>query len=639
MASTALRSKQPRPETRMRSSRRRWRSAWSVFLVALCGLALPAGPPAASQTPMAASWEIEQFLKKGRAMAAEGLVEPAIVTFGEILAKDPNNVEARLELAKLALRAQNWAYAIQMFGELMALKPDDPELRRVAMEVYKSYGMEIETLQTAIELARLVPEDVGLLRRLAKLYHEHGLIPEEVQTYERLVALRPAEARRLAQIGVISYTDPEPLWKLAELYAQRRGPRDERRTYERIRDLTPDDPRILKRLARVYGEQGYYDKQIAIYETLRRQEPDAPLLKMALARARHEAGRVVEDWGNYWLAREYYREALRLDPEAEHAPRGVERTTRLLRPTLGYEFMYEEYQLDTDQFRRTHRVLGLIPLPLSGSRLRLENATILVHGGGERVLANDSALSWEQLFGRSLRLWVGASGMAFGNGGAFSGETFGFQAGGVWEPISPVTFSTTVKREQITDSPKAFERSIRRISYGNELSVSVDLLDRSLSVSGMAMIADYSDGNNGTTLGVSVEYPIFYGRPVPVEDPGLLPAEERSKPRYQLAIGYEYADVRFDRSSPFYSSVLKELIHAWSVKGQALILPRTRLSGSIRTSTDQSGQRTREFVGELSFSWPESVRSVFRFEDGDTTLRQGVSSPQRKFVYGIEYQF
>lgn len=613
------------------------------LLLVLCVLAQIPGRPATAQAPPAppaapAPGEIEQLFKKGLELSAQGLIEPAIVAFQEVVAKDPKNVDARLELGKLALRAQNWAYAIQMFGELVALKPEDAELRRVVMEVYDSYNMEIETLQTAIELARLVPNDANLLERLAKLYHKQDLIPEEIETYERLAALRP--------------TDPEPLWKLAELYEQRGRPREQRAAYERIRRLTPDDPKILKRLARVYGEQGLYEEQIALYETLIRRDPDvAPLLRLALAQARQEAGRTIEDLGNYWLAREFYRRALRDDPALEKASRGLERTARLLRPSVGYEYLWEDYRLESDTFRRTYRVFSLIPLPLSGARLRVENATILVRGGGERVLANDMGLTWEQIVGSFLRLRAGGSGMAVAEGfifvdpettrqpRAFSGQRFGFHAGGTWQPVPQVTFSTAVKKEQITDSPKAFEQSIQRISFNNELSVGADVFDRPLSILGVAMTSHYSDGNNGTTLGASIEYALLYGKPEPVEDPGAVSVEERSRPRYKLAIEYGYEEVGFDLSSSFYSSVITERVHAGSVRAEVMLLPRTHLSGSARFGTDQLGQRIRYYTGELTFNWFEALRAFIRYEEGTTTAFQGVPSHTRKFVYGIEYRF
>lgn len=611
------------------------------LLLVLCALAVFPGAPATAQAPPAPG-EIEQLFRKGLELSAQGLIEPAIVAFQEVVAKDPKNVDARLELGKLALRAQNWAYAIQMFGELVALKPEDAELRRVVMEVYESYNMEIETLQTAIELARLVPDDAALLARLAKLYREHGLIPEEIETYQRLAALRP--------------TDPGPLWKLGELYEERARPREQRAAYEGIRRLTPDDPKILRRLARVYGEQGLYQEQIAIYEALQRREPDAPLLRLALAQARQEAGRTIEDLGNYWLAREFYRRALQDDPAIEPASRGIERTTRLLRPSVGHEYLWEDYRLESDTFRRTYRVFSVFPLPLSGARLRVENATILVRGGGERVLANDTGLSWEQMVGSSLRLRAGGSGMAVAEGFIFvdpettrqprdfSGQRFGFHVGGTWQSVSRITFplitfSTAVKREQITDSPRAFEQSIQRLSFDNELSVSVDVFERPLSVSGVAKTFHYSDGNDGTTLGAWIEYALLYGKPEPVEDPGAVPVEERGRPQYKLAIEYGYEETGYDVGKAFYSSVVTERVHAGTVKAEILLLPRTHLSGSARFGTDQAGQRIRYYIGELSVNWLEPLRAFVRYEEGTTTARQGISSHERKFAYGIEYRF
>lgn len=609
----------------------------------LCGLALLVGLPASAQPPPTPpTAEIDALFRKGLELSAQGLIEPAIVAFQEILARDPKNIEARLELAKLALRAQNWAYAIEIFGELVALRPEDAELRRVVMELYDSYNMEIETLQTAIQLAKLVPDDAKVLARLAKLYREHGLVPEAIETYERLAALRP--------------TDPDPLWKLGELYEQRQEPRKQLGAYERIRRLTPDDPRILKRLARVYGDQGLYGKQIALYEALLQRSPEDPLLKLGLARAREGAGRDAEDSGNYWRARQYYREALHDDPGAEQAARGLERTAQLLRPSVGYEYMSESYQLGVDRVRRTNRAFGLVPLPLSGSTLRIQNTTVTVGGGGERALANEAAVSWEQLIGRSLRLHTGISGVAIDEGRffaeevssedqitrrarTFSGDRLGFHAEGTWQPIAPVTFSMGVKNEQITDTPKALARAIQRITYSNELSVSVDIVDRPLSVSGVATPSFYSDGNDSITLAASVEFPLIYVKPEPAEDPGAVPAEERSKPPYLLAVEYGYEDLRFAKAKTFYSSVHKELTHAFTVKAHALIVQRTYLSASVRFSADHLQQQTRFVIGEISSNWFEPIRAFFRFEDGTSTSRQGVASPQRNFIYGIQYRF
>ena len=604
-----------------------------------CALALAACAPATQvvtpaptspASPASPASDVTDVFNQGVALADQGLVEPAIVAFQTVLARDPSNVPARVELAKITLRTRNWSYAAKILSELSVLQPNDTELLRLLLDFYEAYAMVPEALHVGRQLLVFRTEDTALLERLARLYADQNLIDEEIATYERLAALRP--------------TDPAPLWRLAALYAdQARRPKDERRTYERLRALAPDDPAILRRLARVYGEHGLYEEQSALYELLRRRDPEEPLFRLAAARARQELGRTAEDEGRYARAVEDYRRALTDDPDLTLATRGLERALELRRPEAGYEFLQERYRLEHGIVRTSHHGFGLVAIPGFDATLRLDNVTRDIETGRDFALTNETVLRWQQMPARDWRLTAAAGALAVVEARAadrrFTDGQPIVEAGLTWSRASLVTLSGVVKQEPILDSPTALAHTLSRAAFEGEGIVTPNLFGRPLSVATQGTLARYSDGNAARIVAAIVEYPVLFGKAPTLEDPGAVPADERSRPRYKLALGYRFDDIHFDRARTFYSSVRSEQINTGTVDASVRVWTRTYLSASARFGVDQAGAKIRYYVGELTTRWLESLNAFARFETGDTTVRRGTPTHEQKVNVGISHRF
>ncbi len=192
--------------------------------------------------------DVVLLLEKAHALSDLGISQSAILMYQNAIKLDPQNQIARFELTKIALKTQNWAYAIRMLNELATLRPDDAPIRQMLLDCYDVFDMPVQKMKIAYQMYHLVPRDTSLLKRLVNLYHTHELFDEEIAVLEQLTHLLP---------------DPSLyLWSLAQLYNQTQKTDLEIATYNKLVALQPRDSKAWKQLASLYASVGDHEKQV-----------------------------------------------------------------------------------------------------------------------------------------------------------------------------------------------------------------------------------------------------------------------------------------------------------------------------------------------------------------------------------------
>lgn len=187
--------------------------------------------------------------------------------YSALLKKDPNNVAARLELADIYLRDQNYPGAIEQLRAASDLKKDD----------------------------------AGLRRRLAQVLSWNRQYDESADVYEELVTAQPQdEALRLEYARVLSWKRDYPA-SIGE--------------YRKILDQNPRNTSARLELARVLSWSRQYDQALTEFDAVLRDDPDN-------VDAWVGKGRIYSYQREYQQSLFSYENALRLKPDDRDARMG-----------------------------------------------------------------------------------------------------------------------------------------------------------------------------------------------------------------------------------------------------------------------------------------------------------------------------
>jgi tetratricopeptide (TPR) repeat protein len=159
-----------------------------VLLVVMRGVAMPAanallsflGFQSGSSTPLAKGYSHIE------ALTAQGRYQEAAAAYRREIASDPEDVEARVQLAQLLLKhLDDPAGAARCYGELRDLVPDDARTIGYSLRLVDLYRSRLRDPRRAlVELRRLIdsfpesPQVVGARRELQELLEEVRASPE-----------------------------------------------------------------------------------------------------------------------------------------------------------------------------------------------------------------------------------------------------------------------------------------------------------------------------------------------------------------------------------------------------------------------------------------------------------------------------
>ncbi len=163
----------------------------------------------------------EAMLGKGKALICQRAFETGIEEFGRILNSDPNNVPARVQLAKAyqeqyssdpARYADRLGEALAVLAPAEGLAPDDAEVFNTKGVVLFLQG-DMENARIALEQAAAEsaaseltsPDQAAIHINLGRTYRELGELEQALQAFRRAAALNPTSASAHNNVGDIYY--------------------------------------------------------------------------------------------------------------------------------------------------------------------------------------------------------------------------------------------------------------------------------------------------------------------------------------------------------------------------------------------------------------------------------------------------
>ncbi len=150
----------------------------------------------------------EDALASARAEAAAGRTGAAIATLRRLIARQPKNAAAQMQLAQLLLGEGQTEQALFAAGRAAEVSPRDAEALNTLGYVQMRSGLKEEAARTLGRAIEAAPTHLAALSNLAGCLRGMGKLDEAAAVFERLLAAHPdnefayADANLILQMGM-----------------------------------------------------------------------------------------------------------------------------------------------------------------------------------------------------------------------------------------------------------------------------------------------------------------------------------------------------------------------------------------------------------------------------------------------------
>ena len=179
--------------------------------------------------------------------------EGAAAAFDRVLEGDPENIQARLQLADCHARLGNVAEAVKQCEAALAFAPGNLGARNVLAKIYFDAHRFDEAIGVLHQVLESMPRSIEARRRLGLCYWQKGDVDRAVAAFKTLLESHPRQPAALNSLGYI-YIDREI--DLEE------GLRMIREALE----VSPEDPAILDSLGWAQVKLGNYAEAVEALE-------------------------------------------------------------------------------------------------------------------------------------------------------------------------------------------------------------------------------------------------------------------------------------------------------------------------------------------------------------------------------------
>ncbi len=280
-----------------------------------------------------------------REMADQSLDPPAVMIEGmqKVLARRPDHVAARVELALAYRRREQWTEARAALDPLMeredALEPEDKALW---IEAAWRMGAVDHALEVAMPLARKLAAETGFMLMLIDILQQAGRMPEAMEVWRQAKEKAPDDERlrrlertlvkrvrlhRMEELTQIDREDrltPADHFEKAELHHEL-GEFDKAIVhYQRASEEKSIGQLALAKMAMTLCERGMFDlaqeimEPIEVTRELAEEHPDVKKLLYELARTMERIKRPQ-------IAVKFYKRLFRIDASYEDVVHRLER--------------------------------------------------------------------------------------------------------------------------------------------------------------------------------------------------------------------------------------------------------------------------------------------------------------------------
>ena len=213
----------------------------------------------------------------------------------QLAGKGPVPTEVLLAEAELARTGANFRDAIPYYDEVLARDPDNVQALLGRVDLYMEAGLRLTALAWIEEAVRRQPMSVALLREYAGHLRQQGRETEAAEVEERYAALRFDDATYLMDridlavarrdeaaaarwVERFLETMPDSAWALGKAARAWRSLGKEGQAvamYQRALELAPEDVNVLRDLSDLYGEMGLREEQTRLLQKILAIRPQA----------------------------------------------------------------------------------------------------------------------------------------------------------------------------------------------------------------------------------------------------------------------------------------------------------------------------------------------------------------------------
>ncbi len=256
------------------------------FLLLVCIVVLPACREQSK----------EEIFQQGMAFVNSGNYQAAVSLFKDALEKDPNYIDARLQLGVAYLETDKLDKAENELEKVLRQDPDNYEVSLRFAQIYLQTKRTTKAIQTLSELEKKHPNDPDIQTTLGQSYALEGDYNFSEARYRKALDLQPSnlksqlglaqvlfvtdradEALQLLQKTVVDHPQSARPYYLKFKYALQQGKRDEAvKSLEQIRSIDPEDIGATYMLALLYLDAGELDKGRLLAENIESDSPGHP---------------------------------------------------------------------------------------------------------------------------------------------------------------------------------------------------------------------------------------------------------------------------------------------------------------------------------------------------------------------------
>jgi tetratricopeptide (TPR) repeat protein len=245
-----------------------------------------------------------------RASRLTGELERATACLQSVLERNPQDADARLELAEVALAQRRHREAVALAQEATGGRLSDPaEGWLVLGRAQEALGVVDQAEAAWRKAVSLQPESVEALYRLGRLYNRLGMASEAAPALEKAVALSPGSPEALKELGAARLRLGQAEAAVVAL--------------QQARQIAPDDVAVLNNLGVALRQAGRESEAAPLFEEAVRASQGSRVVYANLADAWLQLG-------EFERAQAALQEALRLGL-ASDADRSALRTVLILR--------------------------------------------------------------------------------------------------------------------------------------------------------------------------------------------------------------------------------------------------------------------------------------------------------------------
>jgi tetratricopeptide (TPR) repeat protein len=235
-----------------------------------------------------------------RALAAsqKGNVVQARSLLGEVLARQPEHLEALFMMATIHYRSDELAQAELLAKRFVSLAPENLTGRRLLAAVYLRMRQPDRVIDVLENIETVPPGQESVYIILGSAYMQKRSFAEAAQAFEKAAALKPED-------GAVRT-------KLAQGYLASGDPNRAVSVLESVVDMDREFSPARYMLAATHMQRQDYAEVLAVAQELSRKQPDSPLPYVYMGEA-YVAMNEPEK------ARDAFEKALQLDPGLELA--------------------------------------------------------------------------------------------------------------------------------------------------------------------------------------------------------------------------------------------------------------------------------------------------------------------------------